>query len=57
LNIFEFKAIILKNDTMNAAFIEFPFDAFSCFGKNGQIKIYIEINGFKYRSSLVKMGY
>lgn len=41
---------------MDAAYIEFPFDVEKEFSKKGQVKIRMNIEGFIYRGSLVKMG-
>lgn len=52
----EFKAVILQNGELNAAFIEFPFSAEEVFGKKGQIKIRAVFDHVvEYRGSLVRM--
>ena len=52
----EFKAVILQNGELNAAFIEFPFSAEEVFGKKGQIKIRAVFDRVvEYRGSLVRM--
>jgi hypothetical protein len=54
---YEFESVLIKSDDINATYIEFPFDTMECFGKKGQVKVYVDVNGFEFRSSLVKMGY
>ncbi|MDX9789618.1 MAG: YdeI/OmpD-associated family protein [Candidatus Kapaibacterium sp.] len=54
---YNFDTILMKTDDLNGTYIEFPYDAFECFGKKGQIKVYVNVNGYEYRSSLVKMGH
>lgn len=52
----EFKAVILQNGELNAAFIELPFSAEEVFGKKGQIKIRAVFDHVvEYRGSLVRM--
>jgi bifunctional DNA-binding transcriptional regulator/antitoxin component of YhaV-PrlF toxin-antitoxin module len=52
---FEFDTVIKKHDTLNAGFIEFPYDVKKEFGK-GRVKVKAMIDGFGYHGSLVKMG-
>ena len=54
---YEFEAEIKKQPGMNAAFIEFPYSVEEEFGTRGQVKVYVEFNGYAYRGSLVKMGH
>lgn len=57
MKIYEFDAVIKKHDSMDAAFIEFPYDVESEFGVKGQVKIKATFDGCEYRGSLAKMGY
>ena len=57
MKIYEFESVLIKSDDMNATYFEFPFDTMECFGKKGQVKVYAEVNGFEFRSSLAKMGH
>lgn len=51
-----FTAIIQQNETMNAAFVEFPFSTEELFNKKGQVKILAIFDGkVEYRGSLAKM--
>lgn len=52
---FCFDAIIQKDSEINAAFIEFPFNVETAFGKNGRVKVLFD--EFEYRGSLVRMGH
>ncbi|PKP01338.1 MAG: antitermination protein NusB [Bacteroidetes bacterium HGW-Bacteroidetes-6] len=54
---FRFKTTILKQEKIDAAYIEFPFDVQKEFGKKGQVKVKAYFDGFEYRGSLVKMGH
>lgn len=51
-----YKALILKHDNLDAAYIEFPYDVHEEFGKKGQVKVKALFDGFEYRGSLIKMG-
>lgn len=53
---YEFEAIIIRHETVNSGYIEFPFDAEKEFGKKGQVKVKAVFDGFEYRGSLIKMG-
>ena len=57
MNIYEFDAVIKKHDSINAAFIEFPYNAEEKFGVKGQIKVKATFDGYKYQGSLAKMGH
>lgn len=51
-----FTGIIQKHGDMNASFVEFPFSTEELFGKKGQVKIKVLLDGkVEYRGSLVKM--
>ncbi|MBW6491549.1 MAG: YdeI/OmpD-associated family protein [Lentimicrobium sp.] len=54
---YKFQADIIKHETLDAAYIEFPFDVKKEFGKKGQVKVKAIIDGCEYRGSLAKMGY
>lgn len=51
---YEFDAIIQKVEDMDAAYIEFPYDARKEFGK-GRVKVRASFDGVVYEGSLVKM--
>ncbi len=50
----EFKAIMLRNGTMDAAYIEIPFDVEAEYGAK-RVKVIAHFNGVKYQGSLVRM--
>ena len=54
---YEFTALIHKHEGMDAAYVEFPFDAEQEFGSRGQIKVRSTFDGAEYRGSLAKMGH
>jgi len=52
----QFKAIIKQHETINAAFVEFPFSTEELFNKKGQVKIKALFDDtVEYRGSLAKM--
>ena len=52
-----FKAILKQNGNMNAAYVEFPYSTEELYGKKGQVKINVVIDGtVEYRGSLANMG-
>lgn len=53
--IYEFDAEILKAPDMDAAYVEFPFDVKTEFGR-GRVKVHAEFDGCGYDGSLVRMG-
>ena len=54
----EFKAIIQQHNSINAAFVEFPFSTEELFGKKGQVKIKALFDHtVEYRGSIAKMGH
>lgn len=57
MRIYTFEAPIRKHPSLNAAFVEFPYDAEKEFGKKGQVKVIATFDGLEYRGSLVKMEY
>jgi len=51
-----FEGIIEQHGEINAAFIKFPFSTEELFGKKGQVKIKVLLDGkVEYRGSLAKM--
>lgn len=51
-----FKAVILQNGTIDAAYVEFPFSAEEYFGKKRSVKIKALFDDhIEYRGSLMKM--
>lgn len=53
---YKFDAIIIKHESLDTGYIEFPFDVYKEFGKKGQVKVKAYFDGYEYRGSLVKMG-
>lgn len=54
-NIFEFDAIIVQNEEMDAAYVEVPFDIKEIFGK-GRLLVHSTFDGVLYDGQIVKMG-
>ncbi|MBR3710946.1 MAG: DUF1905 domain-containing protein [Bacteroidales bacterium] len=52
---FEFDAIILQNEDMDAAYVEVPFNIKALFGK-GRLAVHATFDGVPYDSQIVKMG-
>lgn len=53
---YKFKATILQNGNMNAAYVEFPYSVEDEFGMKGQVKVKVLFDGkVEYRGSLAKM--
>ena len=52
---FEFSAIILQNEDMDAAYVEVPFDIKAIFGK-GRLSVHATFDGVPYDGQIVKMG-
>lgn len=57
MKIYEFDALLIKHETLNSAYIEFPFDVEQEFGTKGQVKVLAYFDGYEYRGSLAKMGH
>lgn len=57
MKVYEFDAQIRKHDSIDAAFIEFPYDVEKEFGTKGQVKVMATFDGYAYRGSLAKMGH
>lgn len=51
----EFKTILLQNGTMDAGYIEIPFDVEKEYGAK-RVKVKALLNGVEYRGSIVRMG-
>ena len=51
----EFDAIILQNGSMDAAYVEVPYDIRALFGK-GRLLVYATFDGVPYDGWIVKMG-
>jgi hypothetical protein len=54
---YEFDAEIKKQDSIDAAFVEFPYEVEKEFGVKGQVKVLATFDGCEYRGSLAKMGH
>lgn len=52
---FEFSAIILQNENMDAAYVKVPFDIKALFGK-GRLLVHATFDGVPYDGQIVKMG-
>jgi hypothetical protein len=52
---FEFEAKVCKVDGMDAAYIIFPYDIRTEFGK-GRVKVHATFDGVPYDGSIVNMG-
>ena len=52
---FEFSAIILQTENMDAAYVEVPFDIKALFGK-GRLSVHATFDGVPYDGQIVKMG-
>jgi len=54
--LYEFDAVILQNEDLDAAFVEVPYDIRAVFGK-GRLPVIATFDGFPYQGSIVKMGH
>lgn len=54
---YEFDAEIKKQDSIDATFVEFPYEVEKEFGVKGQVKVLATFDGCEYRGSLAKMGH
>ncbi|MGI6123755.1 MAG: DUF1905 domain-containing protein [Acetivibrionales bacterium] len=52
---YEFEAIIRKVPDIDGAYVEFPYDVKSEFGK-GRVKVHAMFDGVPYDGSIVNMG-
>lgn len=57
VKMYEFDAAIKKRDSIDATFVEFPYDVEKEFGTKGQVKVKATFDGYEYRGSLAKMGH
>jgi hypothetical protein len=57
MKMYEFEAVIIKVDGIDATYIEFPFSVEEEFGVKGQVKVKATFDGVEYRGSLAKMGH
>jgi hypothetical protein len=53
---YEFDGVIHGHESMDAAFIELPYDVETEFGVRGQLKVRAFFDGVEYRGSLARMG-
>lgn len=54
-NIFEFDALIIQNEDIDAAYVEVPYDIKEIFGK-GRLLVHATFDGEPYDGQIVKMG-
>ena len=54
-SILEFDAPIIQNGTMDAAYVEVPFDIKALFGK-GRLLVHATFDGVPYDGQIVRMG-
>ncbi len=54
-SVFEFDAVILQNEGMDAAYVEVPFDIKAIFGK-GRLSVHASFDGVPYDGQIVRMG-
>ncbi|MGP1448004.1 MAG: DUF1905 domain-containing protein [Candidatus Limimorpha sp.] len=52
---YEFDAVILQNEGMDAAYVEVPFDIKVLFGK-GRLLVHAHFDGVPYDGQIVRMG-
>lgn len=52
---YEFDAVIPKVPDVDGAYVEFPYDVRTEFGK-GRVKVHAQFDGEPYDGSLVRMG-
>ena len=53
--ILEFDAVILQNGSMDAAYVEVPYEIKDLFGK-GRLLVHATFDGVPYDGQIVKMG-
>lgn len=53
--VYEFDAVILQNEGMDAAYVEVPFDIKGLFGK-GRLLVHATFDGVPYDGQIVRMG-
>jgi len=54
---YEFDAVIKKQEDIDGAYIEFPYNVEEEFGVKGQVKVKVTFDGYEYQGSLVKMDH
>ena len=54
-HILEFDAVILQNGSMDAAYVEVPYEIKDLFGK-GRLLVHATFDGVPYDGQIVKMG-
>ena len=52
---YEFDAVVMKVPDIDGAYVEFPYDVRTEFGK-GRVKVHATFDGVPYTGSLVRMG-
>ena len=52
---YEFDAVIIQNEGIDAAYVEVPFDIKALFGK-GRLAVHATFDGVPYDGQIVKMG-
>lgn len=57
MKVYEFDAEIIKHETLDSGYVEFPFEVEKEFGVRGQVKVIATFDGYEYRGSLAKMGH
>ena len=55
MGMLEFDAVIIQNDTMDAGYVEVPFDVKAIFGK-GRVAVHATFDGEPYDGQVVRMG-
>ena len=55
MELLEFDAVIIQNDTMDAGYVEVPFDIKALFGK-GRVAVHATFDGEPYDGQVVRMG-
>lgn len=53
--VYAFDAVLLQNGTMDAAYVEIPFDVRQTFGK-GRVAVHATFDGEPYDGQVVRMG-
>ncbi len=53
--VLEFDAVIIQNGTMDAAYVEVPYDIKALFGK-GRLSVHATFDGEPYDGQVVRMG-
>jgi len=53
---YEFDAIIQKPEVTSGAYVLFPFNPLTCFGKKNLVPVECTFDGIPYRGSIANMG-